>query len=297
MPRQAALALEAFEHRRFLAADIGAGAAAQLDRTRRRQPRPLERRDLGQEDLAAGRILIAQIDVARFGLDGPLTDQQAFEEPMRIGLQEMAVLESAGLALIGVDREIPGTRFGADEAPFAPGRKPGAAETTQPGGLQRLDHGVDRKSTAAARFEPLVSPFSDIGLEPDIARDFGAERAAVDRGSHPARIGRGDRVVPDRDCGRTVAGAHAGCAQDAHIGAGPRLQGFDQRLRAHHFAGDRIAYPDRGRRRARLIVLQHVEMVIEGRDLVDFGQRHPHLVGKCHQMGWGQAAFGVLDQM
>ena len=57
--RQAALALDAFEQRGFLAADIGAGAAAHMQR------RPARRQlgDLALEDFARGRIFVAQVDV------------------------------------------------------------------------------------------------------------------------------------------------------------------------------------------------------------------------------------------
>src|SRR6185437_11942604 len=61
--RQAALALDALEHRRFLAADIGAGAAAQMDARLARDPRRLDRGDLALQDRAALRVLVAQVDV------------------------------------------------------------------------------------------------------------------------------------------------------------------------------------------------------------------------------------------
>ena len=86
--RQAALALDAFQHRRFLAADIGAGAAAQVDPAcARRGPPRSSFGDLLQQDLAALRILVAQIDVDVGRLDRPGADQHAFEEAVRIGLE------------------------------------------------------------------------------------------------------------------------------------------------------------------------------------------------------------------
>ena len=42
-----------------------------------------------------------------------------------------------------------------------------------------------------------------------------------------------------------------------------------QPLRAHHLAGQAVADPDGERRRRRLALLDHVEMRVEGRDLVD----------------------------
>ena len=135
--RQPALALDALEHRRFLAADIGAGAAPQVDARVRRQARRLDRGDLAFEDRAALRVLVAQVDVDLGRLDHPGGDQHAFEEAVRVGFEKIAVLEGAGLALVGVDRHQPRRRLLPHQAPFAPGRKPGAAEPAQPGMLER----------------------------------------------------------------------------------------------------------------------------------------------------------------
>ena len=44
-------------------------------------------------------------------------------------------------------------------------------------------------------------------------------------------------------------------------------------------------------------VLHHVEMRIEGRDLVDFGVRHLHLLRERGEMRGGEMAVMVLDQM
>ena len=55
MTRQAALALDRFDHRAFFAADIGAGAAAQLDMARRDDPGLFQRGDLiGKDFRTAG---------------------------------------------------------------------------------------------------------------------------------------------------------------------------------------------------------------------------------------------------
>src|SRR5258706_466167 len=85
----------------------------------------LARGELLVEDRAALRVLVAQIDVRRLGLDRPGGDQHPLEKAVRIGFEEIAVLEGAGLALVGIDREEARPRLLAHEAPFAPGRKAG----------------------------------------------------------------------------------------------------------------------------------------------------------------------------
>ncbi len=68
-------------------------------------------------------------------------------------------------------------------------------------------------------------------------------------------------------------------------------------LRAGHLAGERIAHPDGDGGRCCLAFLHHVEMVIEGRHLVDFGLGKAHLGGKGCQMGGREMAVAVLDEM
>ncbi len=58
-----------------------------------------------------------------------------------------------------------------------------------------------------------------------------------------------------------------------------------------------FADPDGQRGRRRLALLHHVEMRIEGRDLVDFGHGEPHLLGQRAQMGRGQMAEPVLNEV
>src|SRR6185312_15378050 len=85
---------------------------------------------VGQDDTAL-RIFVAQIDVDVGRLDGPGADQHAFEKTMRIAFEIDAILERAGLALIGIDRHEPRLGLGAHEAPFAPGGKASPAKAAQ----------------------------------------------------------------------------------------------------------------------------------------------------------------------
>src|SRR5439155_25334118 len=69
LPRQPALALDALEHRRLFAADIGSGAAAEMDARMAQQPGGLDCGNPTLEDRAALRVLIAQIDIDFGGFD------------------------------------------------------------------------------------------------------------------------------------------------------------------------------------------------------------------------------------
>src|SRR5262249_54833242 len=64
-----------------------------------------------------------------------------------------------------------------------------------------------------------------------------------------------------------------------------------------HRARQRVADPDRDSRRRRLAFLHHVEMGVEGRDLVDLRERELHLGRERGEMRGRKVAVTVLDQM
>ncbi len=142
----------------LLAADVGAGAAPQHEQARPREARGLELRDLAQQQLADAGVLVAQIDVGGRRLDRPGGDQHALEETVRVALEVVAVLEGAGLALVGVDREVAGLGRVAHEAPFAPGREARAAEPAQAPLVERAEQLEDRLIDLMRRREVEIAP-------------------------------------------------------------------------------------------------------------------------------------------
>ncbi len=231
------------------------------------------------------------------GVDHPGGDQHAFDEAVRIQLQIIAILESAGLTLVGIDRKEPRRRLGTHEAPFAPGREASAAETAQSGVAHRLDDVFAAVRARDASLEQRIAAVADIAVEVVrrgvslCMRRLAGDRANALRGSlhHLQMADRADR--------RMVAGAHARRARHPHIAAKPARQVAQQMLAAGHGAGQRIANPHGDRRRRRLAFLHHVEMRIEGCDLVDFGQRELHLLGQRGEMRRREKTVLVLDQM
>src|SRR5207249_9546661 len=86
----------------------------------------------------AVRELAADVDVGGVAADGVRGDDDALEQLMRIALDDLAVLEGAGLALVGVDREVDGLlALLGEEAPLHPGRK---ARAAPPAEVRRLHH-------------------------------------------------------------------------------------------------------------------------------------------------------------
>ena len=105
-------------------------------------------------------------------------------------------------------------------------------------------------------------------------------------------------MVADLGDRRAVALPHAGRAHDPDLRrVEPVLQRRDQLPGAQQLAGQAVADPDGERRRRRLVLLDHVEMGVEGRDLVDLGLRQAHLLGERREMGGREVAVAVLDQM
>ena len=242
-------------------------------------------------------ILVADIDVDVRRLDHPGGDQHAFDEAVGIAFEIMAVLEGAGLALVGVDRHQAGRRLGAHQRPFAAGREAGAAQAAQSCVAHRLDDVVARARARSAGLEQRVAAVAHVTIE-IVGRGIRVRvRAVGDRGRDALR-GRPHHLrMADGADRRTVAGAHARRAHDAHVLAEPVRQRAQKMLGTGHGAGKRIAHAHGDRGRRRLALLHHVEMGVEGRDLVHLRERELHLLRERGEMRGGEMAVPVLDQM
>src|SRR5208283_2952244 len=83
-------------------------------------------------DLDQVTVLAAQVDVTRLGADGERRDHDAFNDSMRIMLEDQAVLARSGFALIAVAQHILWLgRLLGHKRPFQTGRKSRAAAATQ----------------------------------------------------------------------------------------------------------------------------------------------------------------------
>ena len=87
---------------------------------------------------------------------------------MRIGLEIVAILERAGLALIAIDRHQPWTGLAEHRAPLSPGRKARAAKAAQRRIVERLQQVFLGQSAGAQPLEQLIAAAGDIGVVVDI---------------------------------------------------------------------------------------------------------------------------------
>ena len=198
---------------------------------------------------------------------------------MRVGLEVVAVLEGAGLALVGVDRHQPRPRLGADEAPLAPGREARAAEAAQPGSssalrmlssvalagqaLARAARSRRRRDRRRNRMESASADASRPRLDrrrrrsrPSRARAALADAATGALWQPPMQGARTTRTPAPSRAGSSASSSFAPSSAQVRLSQTRTVSGGGGRLAVHH----------------------DVEMGVEGGDLVDLDQRQPHLL-------------------
>ncbi len=137
--RVAALALERVEQRRLLAADVGAGAAVDdqlevavaAEDVRSQVARLIRFGDRGVEDVGLEVVLAADEDEGVAGVGGEGGDRDPLDQLVRVALHQLAVLEGAGLGLVGVAAEVLGHFAARQEGGLFAHREAGAAAPAQ----------------------------------------------------------------------------------------------------------------------------------------------------------------------
>ena len=104
-------------------------------------------------------------------------------------------------------------------------------------------------------------------------------------------------MLADRNGGRLFTAADARCCDHTHVLAQNRRQLGQQFLRPRHLARQAIADTHRQRRGRCITFLDHIEVVIEGRDFIDLRLRQPHLARQRRQMARAEVAEAVLQAM
>ncbi len=110
------LALDGFDESRLLSADVGAGAAVDMDleivaAADDVLPEEVLAPSLGDcsfEDLGLAHELTANVNVRRVGVDGIRRDGDSLENHVGVDQDQLAILEGARLRLVGVADHILG---------------------------------------------------------------------------------------------------------------------------------------------------------------------------------------------
>ncbi len=176
--RVGALAFEGFQQAGLLTTNVGAGTLVDVD---------VEVK-AGAEDVFAektfracffdgvpndlGRFgkFAADVDVGEVNICGEGGNGEAFDELVRVLVEDVAVLEGAGLGFVAVDNDV--VVFAVvvfDEAPFGSGGEAGSASAAQVGGFHHVNDlaGFQREGF----FEGLVAAVGEVGV--DIGRVAG----------------------------------------------------------------------------------------------------------------------------
>ena len=241
----------------------------------------------------------------------PRRDDRAFEEAMRVAFEVVAILERARLAFVDVDRHQARRRFGGHQLPLAPGRESGPAEAAQP---RAFHHRGDIRGASLALHARRCQRVAAGGAIRGVVDVAGCHRRevrvhlgfvharmrdvpAADDVGHLFRGGVRNRILADDRDRRRLAASDARCMQDADVFAEHRRQPVEEIGGPGQVAGDRVTDPHGDRRRGRLALLHHVEVVVESRDLVNLGHRHLQLSRQRNQVRRGEAVIAVLNQV
>src|SRR5919199_402522 len=175
-PRLADLALERFEQCGFLAADVGACAAVNIEiEVDTRAPEVLAQEaprvgftDGPLEHPRPVRVFAADIDVTRGGTDGEARDDQALDQLMRVVVDDLVVVEGSRLRLVRVADQVLREDILGDEAPLHARGEACSPATAQPRGFDLIDHRI-RLHRGKDRARRLVAAVLEVDLDlPDV---------------------------------------------------------------------------------------------------------------------------------
>ena len=244
-------------------------------------------------------VFITQIDIAGLDAHHLRGHQQALQKTVRVALQVGAVFEGTGLALVDIDRHQFRASLLTHDAPLAPRRKAGPAQAAQARVFHGLEHVLGGLSAYGQRRRQRIAALGPVGLVAGVAgrhlhrlwqrrdRGLGISRCIKNnsaRGkrvvgcsrfhdqSHGLQRGLQHRVLVHHRHRRLLAAAQAGRGDHPHIGTQNCRQPGQQGLGTGQLTAQAVAHPH-GQHRAKHIVAQHLEVVIESGHLIHLGQR------------------------
>src|SRR6476661_2698820 len=186
--RLALLALQAFEHRRLFAADVGARATVheQVEVIARAAGVLADQTSLislgngALQDTGFLDEFAADIDIGGARAHREAGDQRALDQLVRIVADDLAVLAASGLGLIGVDDQevgFAGLGLLGHEAPLHAGRETGTAAASQARRLDLLDDRVLADGEQAFGVVPVAAGAR--GLQPRLLETVDVGKDAV----------------------------------------------------------------------------------------------------------------------
>ena len=166
-----AFAFEGFQKAGFLAANVGAGTLMDIDVEVEAGAEDVFSEktfsagffdgvpnDLGRFGEFAADVDVGEVDIGREGGNG-----KAFDELVRVLVEDVTVLEGAGLGFVAVDNDVVVLAIVVfDEAPLGTGGEARSASTAQVGGFDHVDDLAGFHGDGF--FQGLVAAMGEVGL-------------------------------------------------------------------------------------------------------------------------------------
>ena len=216
---------------------------------------------------------------------------------MRIPFKVIAILECARFTLVNIYCHQSRRLLAAHDAPFASGRKARAAQAAEAGVFHFFQRGLD-VAFATHEFEiGLVAASSLVFAVIDVFAGQATRLLFFYGEGNFFNRRTAKRILPHTNRRCRLASSDARHRQHTHILSQYRRQFFQQFIRTRHRARKRFTHAHGQRRWCRFAFLDHIEMVVEGRDFVDFGLRQFHRLGQRSHVRRRERAVFVLDEM
>ena len=195
-----AFALEGFQKAGFLAANVGAGTLVHIDvEVEAGAEDVFSEKTFGAgfldgvpNDLGRFGKFAADVDVGEVDIRGEGGDGEAFDELVRVLVEDVAVLECAGLGFVAVDDDVVVLAIVVfDEAPLGTGGEARSATAAQVGGFDHVDDLAGLHGDGL--FQGLVAAMGEVGLNvgrvagfADVSEDDAAlfRVRRLEKGSH-----------------------------------------------------------------------------------------------------------------
>ena len=227
-----ALTLDGVEDHGLLAADVAAGADADVELQVEGTVPGAAVEDAGLAGLvegaleggAGGACLAVDVDVGALEADGVVGEEDAFDEAVGIALEEVAVLEDAGFAFLGVDDEHAGLAgVGGGEPPLGGDGEVGAAAAGEASLLDGVEELLGRRGEGAVERD-VGALGEDVAEGAVVAAEAGGEAAAAGAGVvglvAAVAVEAGDDVVDAVEV-EAVEAAGVGALEDGGGRGGP----------------------------------------------------------------------------
>ena len=231
-------------------------------------------------------VFITQVNVDALAAHHLRRQERSLQKAVRITLQIHPVFEGAGLALVNVDGHVTRPGLIAHDAPFAPSRKAGPAQTAQARALHGEQHRLGVDTPGHHIGQQTVAPVGAVSVQPHRLRvgrlapglwclrpswwGHGRLRRSprCHTGFHCIHSGMNHSTLVHHRHRRGFATPHTRRTQHLNPWVHLRLQLIEQSIGTGHAAREPVTHP-KVQARSGLAFIQDVKVVVKTGHLVD----------------------------